>query len=151
MCPRSTLQHLREYGSFKLAAQDRGRLRSVELLILKRLFWRVSKLDRALARITVQCDVSESSIWRILREQLHPFHDQKVQLLKPTDLPRRQNFCEWVNRKINEQANFVSRIPSTDEAGYTREGVINTHIWANEIPYAIREQHFQYVSKCLSC
>ncbi|KAJ3661652.1 hypothetical protein Zmor_006040 [Zophobas morio] len=110
----------------------------------------MSKLDRALVHITVQYDVLESSIRRILREQLYPFQF-KVQLLKPTDLPRRQNFCEWVNRKINEQAYFVSLIPSTDEAGYTREGVINIPTWADEIPYAIREQHFQFLSNCLSC
>ncbi|KAJ3666042.1 hypothetical protein Zmor_001498 [Zophobas morio] len=87
-----TLQHLREYGSFKLAAQDRGRLRSNRIANIEEAV--LSKLDRTLGRVTVQCDVSESSSLEDIQRTTVPLSGLATQLLTPTDLPRRQNFCE---------------------------------------------------------
>jgi hypothetical protein len=49
-------------------------------------------------------------------------------------------------RKIGAQGNFLSFVLATDEAGFTKEGIFNTrntHVWADENPYAIREHNFQ--------
>jgi hypothetical protein len=91
--------------------------------------------------------VSSFTIWRTLHEQvLHPYHLQRVQHLKPEDPPRRIAFCQWLLQKIDEEPNFLSIVLTTDEAGFTREGVFsthNTHIWSEENPHQIRERGFQ--------
>jgi hypothetical protein len=66
--------------------------------------------------------------------------------LQPDDLPRRVEFCELMIRRIGAQGNFLSFVLATDEAGFTREGIFNarnTHVWADENPYAIRKLNFQ--------
>jgi hypothetical protein len=47
---------------------------------------------------------------------------------------------------IDEEPNFVSIVLTTDEAGFTRDGVFNshnTHIWSEENPHQIRERGLQ--------
>jgi hypothetical protein len=73
-------------------------------------------------------------------------HLQRVQHLKPEDPPRRIVFCQWLLQKIDEEPNFLSIVLTTDEAGFTRDGVFNshnTHIWSEENPHQIRERGFQ--------
>jgi hypothetical protein len=71
-----------------------------------------------------------------LHEQgLHPYHLQRVQHLESEDPPRRIAFCQLLLQKIDEEPNFLSIILTTDEAGFTRDGVFNshnTHIWSEE-------------------
>jgi hypothetical protein len=46
-------------------------------------------------------------------------------------------FCQWLLQKIDEEPNFLSIVLTTDEAGFTRDGVFNsynTHIWWEENP-----------------
>ena len=69
-------------------------------------------------------------MYHTLKEQdLHPYHVQKVQALEPADF-RRHVVC----------------ILFTDEAGFTRNTVFNshnTHFWSDENPYARQEVRFQ--------
>lgn len=141
--------HLRDHGSFKPAARDRGRQRpervaNVEEAVLESVEERPGVSTR---RLGLEHQISRSTTWRILKaQQLYPYHVQKYQCLQPGDLPRRRRFCEWVLAKINEQPNFLSTVLSTDEAGFTREGIFNmrnTHIWAEENPHGFREHSFQ--------
>lgn len=37
------------------------------------------------------------TVWRLLHEQLYPYHIQRVQVLTPEDYPARVNFCRRVN------------------------------------------------------
>jgi hypothetical protein len=87
---------------------------------------------------------SSFTIWRTLHEQgLHPYHLQRAQRLKPEDPPRRIAFCQWLLQKIDEEPSFLSIVLTTDEAGFTRDGVFNshnTHIWSEENPHQIRER-----------
>jgi hypothetical protein len=72
------------------------------------------------------------------RQGLHPYHLQRVQHLKPEGPPRRIAFCQWLLQKIDEEHNFLSIVLTTDEAGFTRDGVFNshnTHIWSEENPH----------------
>jgi hypothetical protein len=49
-------------------------------------------------------------------------------------------------QKIDEEPNFLSIVLTTDEAGFTRDGVFNahnTHIWSEENLHQIRERGFQ--------
>jgi hypothetical protein len=97
-------------------------------------------------RFALRIGVSSFTIWSTLHEQgLYPYHLQRVQHLKPED-PRRIAFCQWLLQKIDEEPNFLSIILTTDEAGFTRDGVFNshnTHIWSEENPHKIRERGFQ--------
>jgi hypothetical protein len=79
-------------------------------------------------RLALRMGVSSFTIWRTLHEQgLHPYHLQRVQHLKPEDPPRRIAFCQWLLKKIDEEHNFLSIVLTTDEAGFTRDGVFNSH------------------------
>lgn len=98
-------------------------------------------------RLALQEGVSASSVWRVLHEQLlYPYHMQRVQALKPQDLPRREAFCRWLVLKCERNAEFIQKILFTDEAGFTRDGVVNfhnNHIWAEENPHAFFESRHQ--------
>jgi hypothetical protein len=68
---------------------------------------------------------------------------QKVQCLQPGDLPRRQEFCEWILAEDNAQPNFLNNVIYTDEAGFTQEGVFNVHNNTEalgQIPATIRKR-----------
>lgn len=85
-----------------------------------------------------------STVWRILKkENLYPYHSQKVQNLLPGDSELRLNFCKW----LQENRHQVSSILFTDEASFTRDGVNNMrnkHNWDYENPHATVESCFQH-------
>lgn len=144
-----TVQRLRESGSLKMNTRDIGSTESDRRLdaeddVLERVEANPGVSTR---RLAVQTNLSRSMIWRILHEQgFYPFHVQKVQALKPEDFPRRVQFCEWLLHQNDVDGHFVRKILATDEAGFTREGVHNshnTHIWSIENPHAIQENRFQ--------
>jgi hypothetical protein len=77
---------------------------------------------------------------------MHPYSFTVLQAFRPGDNTRRIDFCEFLVVKMQEDANFLSKIIWTDEAKFTREGIINRrnlHHWAQENPHAVREAHFQ--------
>lgn len=92
-------------------------------------------------RIGQELGISHTKVWRTLKkDQMHPYHLQKVQRLKPGDEISRINFCRW----ILNHPRTVQRILFTDEAQFTRDGVTslrNSHIWANENPHATAQKH----------
>lgn len=93
-------------------------------------------------------NINPTSIWRALRQdQQHAFHLQPVQGLMPGDYGRRINFCQWLLNAFRRDGNFLLKILWTDEAMFTRRGVVNFHnyhVWAHENPRAIRPTHFQH-------
>ena len=77
---------------------------------------------------------------------LYPFHIQRVQALFPDDHQHRQTYCQWLLSKVNSDPEFVSNILFTDEARFTRDGVVNvhnTHVYAHENPHEIIAGHHQ--------
>jgi hypothetical protein len=53
------------------------------------------------------------------------------------DPERRLEFCEWIQRKVGEGAQFLSMIVWTDEATYDLNGTVNRHncaCWSSENP-----------------
>jgi hypothetical protein len=85
-------------------------------------------------------------VWRILHIQpLYPYHLQRAQGLSATDFPPRVNFCQWMQHSVLNLP-FLSNILSTDEAGFTRDGMFNyhnCHIWCDENPQAVHESRHQ--------
>jgi hypothetical protein len=151
-CERSfvnAVQHLRDYGTFSPVNRNRGRSRSRRLLDLEPEILQVVEEEPNVSgpRLALRMGVSSFTIWRTLHKQgLHPYHLQRVQHLKPEDPPRRIAFCQWLLQKIDEEPNFLRIVLTRDEAGFTRDGVFNshnTHIWSEENPHQIRERGFQ--------
>lgn len=91
--------------------------------------------------------ISKTKILRTLhKDHRKPYHLQPVQNLRPEDGPRRQNFCNWLIGSTRRDAMFLRKILWTDEATFTRRGVVNyhnLHVWAQENPHAIRPKSFQ--------
>jgi hypothetical protein len=86
--------------------------------------------------------------WRILREQsLYPYHIQRVQDLTPPDHRERVVYCHRILAKYAVNPRFVANTLFTDEAGFTRDGIVNfhnTHVWVDDNPHttvASRHQH----------
>lgn len=95
--------------------------------------------------------ISPTVIWKTLSvDGRHPFHIQHVQHLLPADIPRRRAFCDWFSNQTNNDPQFWQTILWTDEATFTRKGILNqrnSHIWSHENPRTIRE-HFQHSFQC---
>lgn len=134
-------RRLRETGNLRPVGHDRGRRRTtripdLEEEILDRVTEQPSISTRAVAN---EVGVDHSTVWRVLREQqLHPYHPQKVQALHPTDFAPRLVFSEWLVQCCLRDPQFHAAILFTDEACFTRDGVVNSrnsHVWADENPH----------------
>lgn len=90
---------------------------------------------------------SKGTIHKVLKSQLlHPYHIQKVHGLSENDYPARVEFCTWLLEMYNENNQFTAAILFSDEARFSRDGVINLHnlhIYAEENPNAIRQTRHQ--------
>lgn len=142
-------QRLRETGNFKPNKKDCGRNRTTrtpqaEEIVLQQIEANPGSSTR---RISAQTNISKSTVWEILHEELlYPYHLQRVQALKPQDFLPRVEFCQWMQMKCHQDRHFLDKVLFTDEAGFTREGVVNfhnNHIWLDENPSAIFEARFQ--------
>jgi len=74
-------------------------------------------------------------VWRTLHEEnLHPYHDHRVQHLEPGDPAKRMDLCHW----ITAHPKLLSVILFTDEASFTRDGINNSrnvHTWSHDNPH----------------
>lgn len=101
----------------------------------------------SIRRTSLQLRIPKTRIHSFIKRQLlKPFHFQKVQELKPEDLPRRRNFSLWALEQHNQDFEFLNRFFFTDEACFTKDGIVNLHnlhYWAMENPHVLRETHSQ--------
>jgi len=73
-------------------------------------------------RIASRISVSRMRVWRTLhKENLHPYHDHRLQHLEPGDPAQRMDLCHW----ITAHPQLLSVILFTDEASFTRDGINN--------------------------
>lgn len=141
-------RRLCEAGSFRInphCGRDRtSRTPAVEEAVVEAIQSNPRASTRAIAR---DIGVRHSSVWRVLHEQsLHPFHFQRVQTLVPGDDRRRMDFVRWFLQRRVAQPDFPSCVLFTDEAIFSREGVVNahnSHVWAHENPRATRTRAAQ--------
>lgn len=144
----SVSQRLLENGSVipkKTSGRNRtDRVLAVEDDILDIVAQNPTVSVRSIAR---QVNVGRTSVHRTLKEQLlHPYHIQRVQDLHQGDFARRLQFCTWFQNKTTRNPLFASEILCTDEASFTRQGVLNfhnCHIWDDHHPHATRRTNFQ--------
>ncbi|CAG9835855.1 unnamed protein product [Diabrotica balteata] len=76
--------------------------------------------------IAVQINVPHLRVCRHLKDQLHkPYHLTTVQELLVEDYPKRIGFCDWLLMEYTQNVNFIRNILFTDEATFSRNGIIN--------------------------
>lgn len=135
-------QRLRETGSLQSRMYDTGRNRSVrtpqfEEEVLERFEDNPSTSTRIVAH---ELRVNSRLVWNVVHDNgLHPFHRQKVQALGPNDFPARLAFVNWFLQQRALQPEFPALVLFTDEASFSREGIVNTHnnhVWAEDNPHA---------------
>ena len=83
-------------------------------------------------RIASRIGVSRMQVWRTLHEEdLHPYHDYKIQHLEPGDPAQRMDLCRW----ITAHPELLSVILFTDEVSFTRDDINNSQnvlMWSHE-------------------
>jgi hypothetical protein len=98
--------------------------------------------------IASQTGLSQSAVWRMLLEKsLHPFHLQPVQGQQPGDKERRLGYCRGLLHRVVDEPEFSNRVLWTDEAGFTRDGVMNLHslhVLVEENPHPTQSSSFQH-------
>lgn len=91
--------------------------------------------------------ISRRSVLRILRRyKFHPYHMSLHQELHGNDFQNRVTFCQWAQRKIQEDNNFFLTVLFSDESTFTNCGEVNRynmHYWAVENPRWLREVEHQ--------
>jgi len=74
-------------------------------------------------RTASRIGVSHMQMWRTLHEEdLHPYHDYRLQHLEPGDPAQRMDLCHW----ITAHPQTLSVILFTDEAPFTRDCINNS-------------------------
>jgi len=94
-------------------------------------------------RIACHIGVSRMQVWRTLHEEnLHPYHDNRVQHLEPGDSAQCMDLCSW----ITAHPQLLSVIVFTYEASFTRDGINNSrnvHTWSHDNPHETSVTKFQ--------
>jgi len=141
-------QRLRERGTFAPATADRGRQRTVRTPEREeRMLDDISEEPgTSTRRIAAAERVSQTLCGSSSEQLLYPYHLQRVQALRPLDYPPRRQFCQWLLQQCARDLDFLSRMFFTDEAAFTRDGIVNfhnLHAWADVSPHNILESRHQ--------
>jgi hypothetical protein len=89
---------------------------------------------------------SHTTVRQVVHQQLHPYHQQKVQAVCPADDPRRQEFSQWFLQRCAAEPRFPSIVLYTYKKSFNRENIINSHknqVCEDEILHATLEQGHQ--------
>jgi hypothetical protein len=119
----------RETGKFQPVTANWGRPLSVQTPNLEKNILHHTKQDLANStRRTAAVErVPHMTVWRVLHRQLlYPYHLQRIQGLGPADFPAR-GLLPMVVHQCALNPFFVSSVPFTAEAAFTRNGIINFH------------------------
>lgn len=100
---------------------------------------------RSIRRHAASLQLHSSSVRRILVQDLkcHPYKLQIVQELKPNDHVMRQQFCELMLQKLNEDEGFINKLWMSDEAHFHLSGFVNKQnfrYWAQENPTELHQR-----------
>lgn len=98
--------------------------------------------------IETNTGVPKSTAHRILkRNDLHPYHVQRVQTLLPGDYQNRVNFCRTMLERYRDDPLFLTKILWSDESTFKKDGYVNMHNlheWRVENPHLTRQDRSQY-------
>jgi hypothetical protein len=96
--------------------------------------------------IAKEFGLSQPSVLKVLHDdQLHSYHYSRSAHLFPDDRPLQMQFYEWLHQHAADELLLHNILWWTDEACFTREGVlsVHSHLWARDNPHAIRERGYQ--------
>jgi hypothetical protein len=97
--------------------------------------------------IATDVNISRRSVLRILHtHRFHPYHVHCHQALEERDYDVRVDFSNWLLAAVDDDPHFLSKILWTDEAQFSRDGVVNIHnmhYWADENPRWLRQTAHQ--------
>lgn len=101
----------------------------------------------SLREIALQCEISVSSVWRILKKyKYRSFKYQLHQHLYPNDQGRRLEYCNWFLEQYENDPRFPFKIIYSDECRFTNLGMFNRNnkrYWAQENNNQMIVGHFQ--------
>ncbi|KAK3886469.1 hypothetical protein Pcinc_009340 [Petrolisthes cinctipes] len=78
--------------------------------------------------------------------QLFPYRISTHQVLKPEDMAKCVERCEWFNGKLERTQGWLNNIWFSDEAHFHLNGAVNNHnnvFWGQEHPEEISEKHLK--------
>lgn len=95
--------------------------------------------------------VHRSTVTKFLKkEKWHPYKIQLLQELIEDDPDRRNEFCQTMTERTDNNPRLVKQICFSDEATFCLNGEVNRHnfrYWAPANPHWFRESHSQYNEK----
>lgn len=143
---KTWIRNFEETGS-AMKKKPRGRVRTVRtpdnIQAVREAV--IRSPHRSIRRHSASLQVHSSSVRRILVQDLkcHPYKLQIVQELKPNDHVMRQQFCECMLQKINEDEEFTNKLWMSDEAHFHLSGFVNKQnfrYWAQENPTELHQR-----------
>ena len=144
-------RRLRETGFFKPPKSGSGRPRTVRSQNNEEAILQAVKNNPRVStrRISRSLGVNHVSVWQTLKQELlYPYHLQKVHHLRlATDCRPRTQFSQWLLHEDNLNPDFIGKIMFTDEACFTRDGILNlhnVHEWSIENPHGIHFRNHQF-------
>lgn len=141
---QKTCQRFRDTGSVK-DRQRSGRPKTVthENSSIEILQSFVEDPQLSLRKTSQAHDTSTTSIRRVFKNaKFHPYKINLVQQLVAGDFDRREEFCEIMMQKIDEQPDLMNKIVFSDEATFLLDGTVNRHnsrYWNDFNPHWMRE------------
>jgi len=97
----------------------------------------------SIRRTASRIGVSHMQVWRTVHEEdLHSYHDHRLQHLEPGDLAQHMDLCHW----ITAHPQTLSAILFTDEVSFTRDGINNSrnvNTWSHDNPHETSLIKFQ--------
>lgn len=145
---RNMCLRLQRTGSFH-AERSEGRPVARPVELEERILQHFEENPRtSTRRAGIVFNVNHMVIWHTLHDDgRHPYHFRRTQELTPADFQPRMDFCRWYRGRVEADPQFSRKILWTDEASFTRNGVLNLHnehVWAQENPHASCESNFQH-------
>lgn len=100
--------------------------------------------NESIRRRSQQLGVSQTSLWRILHEDLglYPYKIKLTQELKPNDHLLRRNFSKWALEKLENATDFYQKVVFSDEAHFWLNGFVNKQncrIWSSSNPEVMQK------------
>jgi len=120
---------LRERRTMTANKLDTGRRRLVRIVDFEEDVLEMCNNDPStnIRAVGHSMQIAHNIVWKVVREQLYPYHPQKVQPMGSPDFPFRVNFCQWYFNCLADNPHFGSIVLFSDEAQFTRNGLFNSH------------------------
>lgn len=98
-------------------------------------------------KLNLSTGIARTNILRALKKhKFKPYRTRKVHHLRPGDVERRMDFCQWFLNNCNQVHDFALNCIWTDEAFISSSGIFNrynSYTWAQQNPHVIVEERNQ--------